>query len=312
MANITFPCTAPFNWLLQAASKLQKSCYRKAGFTNRTKIKEQSILIDKLKENGEKMMAEYELEIRELKSELKKKNEMVARLTSPCEKKCPPVKPSPQGGIFKVKPKKWKITVSLPTINTTIYDKREIELDEMTVIIEDLLDACYYCYDPPPSVIKETFSIPAPQVTPLANKSKKKRVRSPQSSHSSASDTSPPLNPHDALLNKSPLSLGPSPGKRRKKKKKDKDTCEPKRKRLAQTKKKQTSEGGFVNGQVVDLDYDVTQKHSAFDVYKKGYCVDFWLYRGKDAHNGTASHGIVLPLYKIQIVQQGYFLRNYI
>jgi len=72
MAN-TFPPTTSFDWLQRAALKLQKSCYRNAGFKYRKIIKELKNEIERLLKRGEEIVLPLQEENNRLKNEIKEK-----------------------------------------------------------------------------------------------------------------------------------------------------------------------------------------------------------------------------------------------
>jgi len=77
---IHLPSTASNNWLLRAAAKLEKACYRNAGYKYRVKIKELKAENDDLIRKGEIIIPPLQAEIRRLKEELEKKNKQCAEL----------------------------------------------------------------------------------------------------------------------------------------------------------------------------------------------------------------------------------------
>jgi len=84
MANI-LPSTAPFDWLLLAATKLQTSSYRKAGFKYKNIIRNLKNEIERLTKRGEEIVFSLQDEILRLKDQLKEKDKLCYELQSEIE-----------------------------------------------------------------------------------------------------------------------------------------------------------------------------------------------------------------------------------
>jgi len=84
MANI-LPSTAPFDWLLLAATKLQTSSYRKAGFKYKKIIRDLKNEIERLSKRGEEIVFSLQDEILQLKDRLKEKDKLCYELQSEIE-----------------------------------------------------------------------------------------------------------------------------------------------------------------------------------------------------------------------------------
>jgi len=77
---IAVPTTASFNWLLQAATKLEKACYRKINYKYRVKLKDLNNENDQLLLKCEVMIPALQEEIQRLKVELEAKDKLCAQL----------------------------------------------------------------------------------------------------------------------------------------------------------------------------------------------------------------------------------------
>jgi len=84
MAN-KLPTTAPFEWLLRSATKLQKSCYRNAGFKYRITIRDLKNEIERLTKRGEEIIPALQEEIEQLKNQLWAKEKLCNELQAEIE-----------------------------------------------------------------------------------------------------------------------------------------------------------------------------------------------------------------------------------
>jgi len=225
---IHIPNTDSPNWLLRAASKLEKDCHRKASYKYRAQIRELKNENDRLILKGETIIPTLQEEIERLKAELEEKNKLCVAL----QKKLVDYEMSPKGKDTSessesevenedLDDKEWvelienqilegekpgKVAITLP-VDQEIDQKRESELKEMT----DLR-----CMAPTPLITRYPVSrIQQPPSSP------KKRARS----LSPPSANSPPLVSSPLFCNPNPPAMirtpdGPGQGVKRKRRKK--------------------------------------------------------------------------------------------